>query len=66
MSRFAKSLLVSVAVHALLAAALAVYLGCAPLPELPRLDLSAVELTLSEKESEAAPSPPPPPPPPTP
>ena len=44
MTRFLKSLLVSLAVHALLAATLAVYLEWVPLRELPHLDLSAVEL----------------------
>ena len=60
MSRFAKALLASLAVHGLLAAALALYLDRLPLLELPRLDLSAVELSFSDEESPAAaPAPPP-------
>ena len=66
MIRFTAALLVSLAVHALLAAALAVYFGCIPLPDLPRLDLSAVELSFAEEERETAETPLPPPPPPEP
>ena len=61
MTDFPKAFLISAAVHAFLAAAFAVYFDFAPVPDLPRLDLSAVEISFAEEESESAPVTPPPP-----
>ena len=56
MSNVAKALLASLAAHALLASCLALYLNFAPILDLPRLDLSAVEISFAEEEAPAAPN----------
>ncbi len=49
MTGFPKAILLSVAVHILLAMCLSLYLNLAPVPDIPRLDLSAVEISFSEE-----------------
>ncbi len=49
MTGFTKAILLSVAAHILLATCLALYLNLVPVPDVPRLDLSAVEISFSEE-----------------
>ena len=50
-----RALAISLAVHCLVGAAIVLAISAAKPVELPRLDLSAVELSLSEEEEETAP-----------
>ena len=49
MTGFTKAILLSVAAHILLATCLALYLNLVPVPDVPRLDLSAVEISFSKE-----------------
>ena len=60
MSNCLKAVLISFAAHALVAFALAFWIGHAAAVEIPLLDLSAVEVSFSEVEREASPAVPPP------
>ena len=63
--RFLAAIAASLAAHAVLALALAWWLGASGDRELARLDLSSVELSFAEEENDsaaAAPTPPPAPP----
>ena len=62
MSNCLKAVLISFAAHALVALALAFWIGHAAAVEIPLLDLSAVEVSFSEVEREASPAVPAPPP----
>lgn len=53
--RFGVAIFLSILFHAVLAAALAVYVDCAPAPDaLAQLDLSSVDLSFAETEDETA------------
>ena len=66
MNNCLKAVLISFAAHALVAFALAFWIGHAAAIEIPLLDLSAVEVSFSEVERESSPVIPPPPEPDTP
>ncbi len=55
MKGLAKALILSVAVHCLLATALSLYLGFLPAVELPSLDLSAVEISFAPETPDSPP-----------